>query len=803
MQMKQSLLISMVPMILFGGTSVSLAQEAPAEKSELTLEEIVVTSRRVEESLQDVPLAITALTPQDLVSRGFEQLQDLQRAVPSFQATPTTGRRTSQIFAIRGQKADDVLLTQDQAVSVYIGGVVQGFPYGAGVLGALDVASLEVAKGPQGTLFGRNTTGGAVVITPNEPTDQFEGSVRIGAGDYSLLTGEGVVNVPISDTVALRAAATYTKHDGYVENLDDGSGDFYDRDDYAARVSLKLSPSDALTSTFMLDLFKADDNGAAVKLTAVNLATPLGRLYASGFAANQGDKFFSLHSDVDNFSKVTVWGASNTTTLHLNDSISLKNIVAYRDLDLEDLTDLDGVSRFTTGVPASLVGGNCALIPQLGPLATLRGGLCNLPFQFDSQQFSRAQQFTEELQLIGKGERLNWIAGLYYFDLHGRDGSIAKQFTLTNQRSVSGATGGLENKSYAAFAQGTYALTDTVNLTLGARYTKDKRELTTQARLLDPPFPAAGPCNLIGANGSRLPADACELNVDADFSEPTWNASLDWKFAPGQLAYLAHRHGYRSGGLNGRGTTPSTLEPFDPETVDDYELGYKSDFYVGGQAVRFNAAVYYQDYKDIQRLNAFVLNGILQNTIVNAASATIKGGELELTWLPIADLELSGYYAYVDAKYDDFPACSAASTTTTGCIPIDKSANKFSGIPKNSAGATVRYRLPFGPNVGDIWLTGNGYYQSAVALTAENRVDSFGLTCQGVNQDSYKVYNARVDWENVTGHQNLTVSAWGKNLNQAKYFTSGLCLYNNVGITQTYLGDPRTYGVEFAYKFGG
>ena len=251
------------------------------------------------------------------------------------------------------------------------------------------------------------------------------------------------------------------------------------------------------------------------------------------------------------------------------------------------------------------------MIPGLGALATLRGGICNIPFRFDSQQFSTAQQVSEEIQLIGKWDRLSWIGGLYYFNLHGKDGSIAKAFTPTNQRSITGATGGLENESYAAFAQGTYALTDAFNLTVGARYTKDKRQLVTESQRLDPPFPSPGnPCLLFGASG-QLPASGCQLEAETESSEPTWNVSLDWQIVPGQLLYVAHRHGYRSGGLNGRGTTLATLEPFDPESVNDYELGYKSDFHPGGQAVRFNAAVYHQDYKDIQRLNAFFLNGQL------------------------------------------------------------------------------------------------------------------------------------------------------------------------------------------------
>ncbi|MGE0386787.1 MAG: TonB-dependent receptor [Gammaproteobacteria bacterium] len=748
------------------------------------LEEIKVIARRVEERLQDVPLSVTALSGNDLEKAGIEQLGDIVQAIPSVQNNPQIGRRSAVSWAIRGQKADDVLLTQDMAVSVYVGGVIHGWPYATGNFGSLDIKSLEVIKGPVGTLFGRNSTGGAILITPNEPTDRFEGNVQVGGGTYGLATVEGVINVPLSQTLAARVAANYGRRDGTIENMDIDGRDFYNRDDWTVRGSLKWDPTERFSNLLVIDAFGSRDHGSAFKLIATRTAATFGRVYDVARRRYANEDFFSAHTDTQHpgESRNDTHGVTNTTTFEINDSLTFKNIIGYRHLDVFEESNSGGVDQ------------NDALF--LG-----------LPLRRYSPQYTVARQITEEAQLLGEWGRLKWIVGVYYFNVDGEDWADSVSFNTADRANTSGATDGFTNESVAGFAQGTFALTDRLNFTAGVRYTTDDRSMITGSRVttIAGVFQPNGPCLLTNAAGATLPITACRLEVSTSSSEPTYTISVDYKLADDKLVYVAHRHGYRSGGIPGRGVNAQTLEPFDPETVNDVEVGFKGDFTFGDQALRLNMAYAHQDVSDIQRNQTFFgADGILRNTVRNVADATIDSFELETTWVPFDSLEISAYYAYIDHAYegwlDLFDPDGAGPARP---FQIDRSASRFQSIPDHSGGVTVRYRLPVSGENGDFYVSGNVYAQTEYAMSNDNKLDGNNAECVGAIESGYGLFNFRVDWDRMMGNPAWSASAWGKNVTNTEYFSGGLCQYTSaVGTTWGAPNDPATYGVTVSYRFG-
>jgi iron complex outermembrane receptor protein len=755
----------LVAAILSGLAAQAVPMAAPvfAAEAQRGLEEIIVTSRRTEEALQDVPLSITALSQDAIERSSMQNFADLQRTIPSLNMVPSTGRKTSMNFSIRGQRVSEITTTVDPSVGLYMAEVPVARPQGAAITGFLDVGSVEVLKGPQGTLFGRNTTGGAIIVTPNAPEDEFGGSVGLGLGDYNREKVDLMLNAPITDKAAARIALTSGKRDGVLKNRTPGLPDTYDEDYIAGRGSFRWHLTDALSTTFYGDYLKANDNGGAVVLTAVNPALPGGALLQNALARQKSADFFSNESSFDGWGRNEIWGVSNTTTYEINDNLSLKNVLGYRQGDTSDRNDFDGAVELA-----------------LGGLREYNG-----------------HQISEELQLQGDFDRLTWTTGLFWFKEEGEDFSYTwnrtQRPTPTSQGTVSG--GDSTNTSYSVFGQGTYALTDALNLTVGLRWTKDKRELDATAfSLLALP---AVTCQLFAVDVGTATVPGCVLPLSKSFSSPTWNVSLDYKLDEDQLVYVATRRGYRTGGFSARPSRPLQAKPFDPETVTDYEIGYKGDMELAGRPLRLNAAAFYADYEDVQRsVNYFDAQTQRSfNLTRNAANATVWGGELEVTWLPTDSLEFALFYGRIHARFDEAEADNA-----TGTAKVDLSGNRFATTPEHKGGLTARYQLPFGGDVGEFSVQASAVIQSEIWTDATNRFDGTNTEIPGTRQSGYTVYDARIDWDKVFG-QNMRISLWGKNLTDTEYFTGGNTQYNTLGFNQSAIGEPRTYGVDVKYNF--
>ncbi|HYD50872.1 MAG TPA: TonB-dependent receptor, partial [Terriglobales bacterium] len=309
------------------------------------------------------------------------------------------------------------------------------------------------------------------------------------------------------------------------------------------------------------------------------------------------------------------------------------------------------------------------------------------------------------------------------------------------------------------------------------------------------PAGVTNPCALFPSADSTtpLPENACSLSNAAGFEAPTYTVSFDYRVSNDVMAYLAHRRGYRSGGISARGSSPEALRPFEPEIVHDYEVGLKSEFALGDNPTRLNVAAYHQDYRDIQRNDtAPDSRGFFIAVITNAAEATVRGFEADFETLIGDHWQLNARYAYTDTGYD-------AWTTQAG---LDRSRNRFVAVPDHALNGAARWSSGLAHIGGDLALEGGFSYQSDVATSVDNTVDTTGRSCPGTTQKGYTLFNARAEWSNAFGRQGLSMALWGKNLTNEAYSVVSVCVYNTAfGSTFSFFGEPRTAGLDVRLRF--
>ncbi len=735
--------------------------------------EIVVIARRRSESLQDVPLAVSVVQAADLQRNGVDSVAELSLVAPALTVSPPPGGgRSSPNFAIRGLSQQELSILGDQSVSTYVGDVVVARVQGLN--GALfDVSSIEVLRGPQGTLFGRNTTGGAVVLRPNQPSFNPEGMAGVTIGNLGTFNTEAMLNVPVSDTISLRVAGRTLHDNGYVYDSLLGRNVNFTKQQ-AARVSLLIEPNSNFSALTTYEYFHENDGGTAAYLVGINpdafVNDPAFRA-ARGYrpledllAEQQGRSIYEIASGTPAFNRIETHMVSNTLTYDLSDRISFKNIIAYRDVkdDLRD--DLDGTES--------------SIFPQ--------------------ERIDDSWQFSNEFQVIGSFDRFDWIAGLYYFKERGRlqayssavavdPGNIEPEFVPDYPDaglSLTDIEG--RNISYAAFAQGSYEVADNLKLTAGIRMTKDKRRSIIRNRL-----PRIGTCRFtIDADNNPAtpevtpPLSNCQVEGNDSFSEPTYNISLDYKVAPGKLVYLAHRHGYRSGGFGSRATTEAGLtRTYDPETVDDFEVGVKTDWYLGGAFLRTNLAAYHADYKDIQRVLTDASLVPVQAVTVNAGSARIRGLEAEILLRPVAWIDLNANYAYTDAQFKDFVTPNGA----------DLSNSRFARAPKHVYTLGARISPPIPAGLGEVSFGGSFYHHGGYNAD-DNHIPGVS------DMPSHELVNIDASWNNIM-ESGFDISAAVTNLTKEKYsyYIANLL---GLGVLPHFAGEPRRAMVTLRYHFG-
>ena len=776
--------------------TVAWAQQAATPVAQPGNDDIVVTARRREERLQDVPVAVTALGAVAIERQGVVSVQDIRRIAPSTNVSQSAGGgRQIPLFTIRGQRQGDTLASVDPSVGIYIGDQLFKRTYGVDQI-AFDLASVEVLKGAQGTLFGLNVTGGNIIFRPALPTNEFSASVLVGVGNFDDRKVEGYVNLPLGEGAALRIAGRYEKRDGYIRvTRRDGadmprpefkngrqtytpggtSEDAQDLDGGAFRVTLKLNPTDNLESIFSGNYIRSSTNGSGFRMTEFVNPSTLTALQTlpvvqAAYDDSQALGFYEAWGNIRSYAKTSpAWNITNTTSFELSDAITLKNIVGYRRYKTSNFENIDG--------------------------SDLRY------MEYGTQQNGR--EFSEEFQVVGTADQLDWIVGAYYMQEKVRAFSNSTSLlspSFDAFQTPYNVFENVKNTTKSVFGSATQKLNNIaegLSLTLGGRYTWDTRKAEYGTiYLIGQPGQYCG----FGADVSAAPGNpynydpaTCLVDRKKNFSKFTYTATLDWKVTPDLLVYFSNRKGYRAGGWGTRAQSAAQLIPFDPDTVVDFELGAKySHRFQNGGSVTVNAALYRSKYSDIQRLVPYQdpVTQLVFTNVVNAANARIQGFELETTVKPTRFIELSGFVSHTDPKYKRFDIFDGTTGTTVNVANVAD----FSGAPRWQYGLSGRLSAELGSlaEEGAVQLT--WYHQSKFSIQDRPYASIYGIT------PGYGLLNGRIELNKIAG-QNINAAFFVNNLLDKKYEVANYSLEREIGFSSRLVGAPRMYGLEVRFTY--
>ena len=747
-----------VAAILFAqvAAGVAHAQTAP-------LEEVVVTAQKRAGNLQDTPIAISAVTGDAIEKLNIDDIGAIAAANPSLVYSEAGGE--AQLY-IRGIGSNIFNIGADQSVATHIDGVYTGRA-NMGLTQFLDIDRVEILRGPQGTLYGRNATGGAINIISRAPTDEFEGYVSGLVGSFDRIDVRGAVSGPITENLSGRLAVRRLKDDGYTEDLDPQGGDKVDDNDLAAlRGSLRWK-SDVLTATLIAEYSEFENGNTSIfPIDNTGLAESLG--------AKPNRDIHKTYNNTPSFHEWETGGVTGILDWAVTDTTNLNLTVGYRDWDSDFLFNTDGTEIEITRTTLS----------------------------YESEQLSA------ELRLSGESGWGRWLVGAYWFDedKYGALGLVRSGFTppavLVPRSFIFRADG--TGEATALFGQVDFKLADTWTLSAGLRYSDEKKgDFLRQSTLL----PDNELLGLFTPNPIPDATPASTRRVSRSWDAWTPRVGLEFRPADDRLFYLTYSEGFKSGGFNDLSVVNP---PFDPELVDSIEVGAKTEW-LGGR-LRANASAFYYDYTDLQ-VSVFASVGSITTTFTtNAAEATVQGLELDLVAKVTESLDIAASLAVLDATYDRFVtpygSCTAVNVALDArCagrvgLPrlIDAAGNRLNNAPefKGSVSATYRFDLSGG---GSISLQGAAHHQGRVYFLPANTTV--------MSQSSYTLVDARIGYENESG--DLAVGAFVKNLADEDYFhnivqfTSTSDARKDVFAIGNALGYPaagRQWGVEVTYRFG-
>lgn len=714
---------------------------AGAANAQQAIQEVVVTAERREQAIQSVPGAISAVTTAQLKLQGIDSASSLQFGVPGV----FVGEQSTQTsVTIRGVGPTPQGQSGVSSVAVSVDGVNQSRTVAMG-FAQVDLNRIEVARGPQGTLYGRNATGGAINYITKAPTDSFEAEVSAGYAEFDEFSASGVVNVPLGERVRSRLVIDYkNRQDGFVENIFAGGEDVDATEELAARLRLAVDLTDALELDLTLSTMRIEHTGNY--LSQLNTPTP------EALAANPILASATFYPDQDrvtganelNRNKLEYDVASATLTWDLPFA-ALKSITAYQRYKSETRADGDGLNLF---------------------LSSLSGENTN-------------KTFSQELTLTGSAGSLNWVVGAFYSH---EDDQNEFHIRFTENLEGAGPNSGLDflqpeysQKSYAAFADLTYSLTDRIDVIAGLRYTKDKLRAEYSSSFFANEFPNIFTPPPPATIAVRFPI--CPASVDdPEFSSTTPRASVKYRLDERQMAYVKYSKGYKAGGVN----VYSCNNTYEPEEVESYELGYKSTLRDG--SLVFNATAFHYDYTNFQ------VSQIINTTLVttNASSAVVDGLELEAFWAPDRHWRLNASYAYIHARYDEF-------MNTDGLNPAaglqDLSGNLLNGSPKHSGNLTVSYTT-------DDYSWGN--LTAAVSLSHRSHTFFREFNAKEDSQEAFTLANLFLAWNSAD--ETYQVRLYAKNITDEAYYQA-LAADDVIGSRTGYWAPPRQIGFEVNARF--
>jgi len=719
------------------------------------LEEVIVTARRRDELLRTVPVAVTALSQATLNRRGIVSPADISRSVPSLQAGTSNTSRNSIIFTLRGQ--GEIFGGSEPAVVTYF----DEMPVDISSPGLLfDLSNIQVLKGPQGTLFGRNTTGGAILLTPQRPAADFSGYATVGAGAFDLGRVTGAINVPvIEDRLLIRLAADAYHRDGFTREV--ATGELLDERSFrSVRASSVWRIGNDFENRTMVTFVKSSTGGSGSVLIDAAAGSQAARSLPTLFfvLADQQARGVraTKHSVPREYDKNETFLAINTTEARLNNALSAKAIVGYRTYKQASPRDTDGSELIIVDADSPHYTSGTAMKPS-------------------------QKQLTGELQLRGSWDPVDVIVGVFGDRRRPWPGGTQDAQQLLGSPVTNLTIARRKYDSRAAFAHATFSLAQLVEglkASGGVRRTKDTREiLSSNYRTV--PFT----CNLPDALAGCVRGDKSE------FAATTWNISLEYQVTPDLFTYVATRKGYKSGGFNSSSPL-ATNRVFEPEYAMDVELGAKyrvdTDFVRG----RLEAAVYRTRFTNIQVSNTVFDPGINRSfTVVrNAAAGTIKGLELEAALNFGGRVELNGFYAHTRAHYTRYPVPTLTAV-------IDLSTAPFRMTPKDKYGVTGAYNFGLG-DLGNLRTAAIWTWQSRTLLSSASRAVPYDVGYQG----SYGTLDLRADWTHIAGG-NLDLGVFVTNATNKTYYTSVSDTLDSIGIAFATYGEPRMYGAELKVRF--
>tara|TARA_E500000305_G_scaffold75550_1_gene61289 strand:+ start:40082 stop:42613 length:2532 start_codon:yes stop_codon:yes gene_type:complete len=813
-------------------TSGESASGSSASDEVRMLEEVMVTARRKQEDLQTVPVSVVALTSEALLEANITSFTDLQQNVPGV-FFAGSGGANNPVYVIRGQ-SKGLLGTSSPAVVSYFAEVPQ--PSWGSAVPQFDMADIQVLKGPQGTLFGRNTTGGAILYNPQTPSHEFGGYVGGTLGDENHRRVQGAVDIPlIQDKLAMRLAGDINQRDGYTKNI--GVGDDLDAvDTQTFRLSLLAEFGD-LRNILIVDKYDSENDGFNTSLTADGFTEPLsvvvgqnGTLNALGLTdqmleqyalADERGPFVNDHSfaGYEENDRLTI---VNRTEYAINDNLEIVNIFGYQATELAYAPNIDGIPALQLSsafVDAAVFGAPGSGLTNSADITMVKATLVD-----------ESKQTSNEFQLRGRAfnDRLDWLVGGFWVKLEP-DGAGQQNGTTILSAVIDhnvpaptpnplvvgfGPSNGqylfLTDESVAVFAHGEYDLTDTLSVELGVRYTEDDFEAcvgtgaTTlqggerMATISEAQCRAGDPANVRGSGV-----------IETDSNEVTWSAGVNWQATDDLFAYAVARHGYRAGGGNGP-VFSGALEPyqtFEPETIDDFEIGIKADWNLGGMVARTNISYFSAEISDAQGdIGGGVQTGSACDPsnpastpdgncdpsddptggalVLNVGDTSVDGVDIELVLAPTENLTLSFNATFQDSSVDSY---IAQDNAFIDAIVQRGGADPFLFFVDDTIQANIRYSIPLG-NVAEEMVLNLNYYDTGDAVKGDVKIPGYSLT------------NFRADMRGVMGSA-IDVSLFVNNVTDEEYAIASGASTTALGVGGFVYGAPRLWGLEARYRF--
>jgi iron complex outermembrane receptor protein len=753
------------------------------------IETVVVTARKRVENIQHVPVAVTAVSSEQIHDRTLSNLSDVQEVAPNVFFTDNTGvKGTSRVF-IRGIGENTLIYTADPAVGIYVDGIPLSRPQGSNV-GLLDVDHIEVLRGPQGTTFGKNTIGGAINFVSKRPSDALDATFDIRAGNYNFLSVAAAADTPVNDKLSLRFSGQVNIRQGFIDDTFNNST-LNSLNNWTLRGMAEWKPTPNWDFLLSADYFDRDENSNVPQLLSYNPASALVFLWDSAAFSRYGIHPFALALDGDPFkgfysggfavepgqpeivawnpvvtslqgkpnrTQQKIWGTYLISQYTLSEQLTLRSLTSYR----KTLTN-GWFDSFGTAIPLS-------------------GNMLE----------EDAAEVSQEFQVLGQGlmeDRLNFVAGLYLGEADTLEQGtqwfepelMSTVFNLSTSRNEKQQT-----RSIAPFGNANFKITDRLEMTLGARWTQDtknfhRHEFATYPTGTNIGFgPAVTP--------QRPTAGGVPVIFDFDKSWAAWSgtAALQYQWTDDLMTYVSWSRGFRSGGFSGTGRSAFAVAPYKPEFADTYEVGLRSSWL--DHRIVFNATGYWTDYTNRQlgalRIDTSTVPFTSQFVIYNAGSSRQTGVELELDAHPTDFWDITGAYGLIDAKYTKLAAALNPGDTIAQDL-----AKKLPETPHTTLNIGTTFHFPVANIPGEFSVHGDWVYRSKVYFDIVNSTN--------IAQDGFGLFNARVAWS--LPECNFEFAFWARNLADRRYKTDGTNVAGN--FAAAYFGDPRTLGVELTKKF--